>query len=237
MPRRIAQVGDLTTTGSIVLPNGNLWNIAGKSIAAVNDIVSVCPLCGKTGLIIDGAKCFFYYGKPVAVDGSLVTCACPPGTNRIIASQSLAWALENNEVTDVINPSAPPTEIVYPVAQFNLESMPVIPLDTKNFAGKIKFKGVINAKSTSGFYASSFSESNFKLGAKSEISHIFYELYLGTDDHQEHVINIANGGWNITGHLSFTLSFTYNKNHKQAIGNKIFANHLLLLPLTCQVIV
>ena len=77
--------GDRTTTGAIccsTLPN---CTEHGRGVIRVGDKTTACPKCGKQGVIADGEPRVNWMGQTSAVDGSVVICGCPHGTNRVIA--------------------------------------------------------------------------------------------------------------------------------------------------------
>ncbi|MGX5012808.1 S-type pyocin domain-containing protein [Enterobacter asburiae] len=77
--------GDRTTTGAIcctTLPN---CTEHGRGIVRVGDKTTACPKCGKQGVIANGEPRVNWMGQASAVDGSVVICGCPRGTNRVIA--------------------------------------------------------------------------------------------------------------------------------------------------------
>lgn len=77
--------GDRTTTGAIccsTLPNCTEY---GRGVIRVGDKTTACPKCGKQGVIADGEPRVNWMGQTSAVDGSVVICGCPHGTNRVIA--------------------------------------------------------------------------------------------------------------------------------------------------------
>lgn len=78
---------DRTTTGARLLSSLplNQYNVYGHSVIRSGDVTTDCPKCGKRGRVVDGDTRFTIHGCPVAVDGGLVSCGCPPGTNRIVA--------------------------------------------------------------------------------------------------------------------------------------------------------
>jgi uncharacterized Zn-binding protein involved in type VI secretion len=88
MTKRIAVLGDKTTTGgTIVSASGSAFN-GQHPIALLGDKVS-CPKCDKgQGVIVECAKSFIINGKGAAYDTCLVSCGCPKGHNRIIATKS-----------------------------------------------------------------------------------------------------------------------------------------------------
>lgn len=77
--------GDRTTTGAIccsTLPN---CTEHGRGVIRVGDKTTACPKCGKQGVVADGEPRVNWMGQSSAVDGSVVICGCPRGTNRVIA--------------------------------------------------------------------------------------------------------------------------------------------------------
>lgn len=77
--------GDRTTTGAIccsTLPN---CTEHGRGVIRVVDKTTACPKCGKQGVVADGEPRVNWMGQTSAVDGSVVICGCPHGTNRVIA--------------------------------------------------------------------------------------------------------------------------------------------------------
>ena len=77
--------GDDTTTGAVCIATGDGYICDGRIVLRVGDKTTACPLCAEPGTVAEGAPCFISDGSEVAVDGSLVQCACPPGTNRVVA--------------------------------------------------------------------------------------------------------------------------------------------------------
>ncbi|HHX7368644.1 TPA: PAAR domain-containing protein, partial [Enterobacter hormaechei] len=78
--------GDRTTTGAIccsTLPN---CTEHGRGVIRVGDKTTACPKCGKQGVVADGEPRVNWMGQTSAVDGSVVICGCPHGTNRVIAT-------------------------------------------------------------------------------------------------------------------------------------------------------
>lgn len=81
--------GDVTTTGAIChasLVQTSLED--GRMALRLGDKTSSCGVCGQVGEIVEGDDSFTWDGIPTAVHDALVLCACPPGTNRLIASRS-----------------------------------------------------------------------------------------------------------------------------------------------------
>lgn len=80
---QFARVGDNTTTGGTVLTGCDKQTAFGKQISTIGDQAS-CPKCGHTGIIVEGSSMVSIFGKAVAIDGSLIACGCPLGTNKIV---------------------------------------------------------------------------------------------------------------------------------------------------------
>ncbi|HDR2752410.1 TPA: S-type pyocin domain-containing protein [Enterobacter asburiae] len=77
--------GDRTTTGAIcctTLPN---CTEHGRGVIRVGDKTTACPKCGQQGVVADGEPRVSWMGQTSAVDGSVVICGCPHGSNRVIA--------------------------------------------------------------------------------------------------------------------------------------------------------
>ncbi|KNC95090.1 PAAR domain-containing protein [Trabulsiella odontotermitis] len=83
---KVITVGDKTTTGGII-ENGALTVFCHNKMVALIGSESFCPACKTTGVICK-TKQFqvFAENKRVCLEGDIVECACPPGTNRVIAS-------------------------------------------------------------------------------------------------------------------------------------------------------
>lgn len=77
--------GDKTTTGATCFSSLPQAAHCRRGILRKGDVTTHCPKCGKSGKIIEGDSRFTFYGIPVAVDGMMVLCGCPPGTNRLVA--------------------------------------------------------------------------------------------------------------------------------------------------------
>ncbi|MGH8382041.1 PAAR domain-containing protein [Pseudomonas sp.] len=77
--------GDKTSTGATCLSSLPQAAHCRRGILRKGDVTTLCPKCGKSGKIIEGDSRFTFYGIPVAVDGMIVLCGCPPGTNRLVA--------------------------------------------------------------------------------------------------------------------------------------------------------
>lgn len=77
--------GDITTTGAVcIASDANYW-IEGRTVLRVGDCTTPCPLCGEVGRIVEGYAYFMCEGRAVVMDGAQVDCACPSGSNRVVA--------------------------------------------------------------------------------------------------------------------------------------------------------
>lgn len=77
--------GDKTSTGATCLsslPNAHQMR---RGILRLGDVTTPCPVCGKSGKILEGESRIKFQGIPVATDGALVSCDCPSGSNRLLA--------------------------------------------------------------------------------------------------------------------------------------------------------
>lgn len=83
---KIVTVGDKTTTGGIV-QDGALTVSSHGSLIALIGSTAFCPKCGTTG-IVRQTRPFNVHAenKQVCLEGDVVECGCPLGTNRLIAS-------------------------------------------------------------------------------------------------------------------------------------------------------
>ncbi|WP_039058520.1 S-type pyocin domain-containing protein [Enterobacter sp. Bisph1] len=83
--RGTALEGDKTTTGAKCIASMSNDTEHGRRVVRVGDKTTSCPECGEVGVIVSGEPRDTNNGKIAAVDGSIVRCACPSGSNRIIA--------------------------------------------------------------------------------------------------------------------------------------------------------
>ena len=83
--RGTALEGDKTTTGAICIASMSNDTEHGLRVVRVGDKTTPCPKCGETGIIVSGEPRDTNNGKIAAVDGSIVHCGCPSGSNLIIA--------------------------------------------------------------------------------------------------------------------------------------------------------
>ena len=77
--------GDRTSTGAICIASDDGYLSEGRPVLRQGDTTTVCPLCDRTGVIVEGNPYFISNGRPVAVDSALVDCGCPSGSNRVLA--------------------------------------------------------------------------------------------------------------------------------------------------------
>ncbi|QJQ20258.1 hypothetical protein HG549_10055 [Pseudomonas sp. SK] len=84
--RNQAWDGDRTTTGAVCLASGHGFKGDGREALRLQDKTTPCPTCGEVGTLVEGASNFVIHGRPAVVDGALVACGCPAGTNRVIAT-------------------------------------------------------------------------------------------------------------------------------------------------------
>lgn len=85
--RFVVRKDDSTTTGGQVLAGSPDLIIGHRLAARRNDPVR-CPRCGSVGLIAEGNPTWLANGEPVAGHDHVVSCGCPPGSHRLIASQT-----------------------------------------------------------------------------------------------------------------------------------------------------
>ncbi|WP_262883410.1 PAAR domain-containing protein [Morganella morganii] len=90
--------GDKTTTGATCIASSSMIKYKGTPAVIVGDLTTTCPQCKQTGTIATGDSRMMNNRKPQAVDGSIVQCGCPYGSNTIIAKASPANA---TSLTDV----------------------------------------------------------------------------------------------------------------------------------------
>jgi uncharacterized Zn-binding protein involved in type VI secretion len=82
--RGTALEGDKTTTGAECIASMSNDTEHGRRVVRVGDKTTP-PKCGEVGVIVSGEPRDTNNGKIAAVDGSIVRCACPSGSNWIIA--------------------------------------------------------------------------------------------------------------------------------------------------------
>lgn len=78
--------GDKTTTGATLISSLPIQtSCKGRGAVRHLDRTTPCPKCGQPGVVIDGHPGTIFFGQPTALDGHVVKCGCPIGSNRIIA--------------------------------------------------------------------------------------------------------------------------------------------------------
>ncbi|MBA6091225.1 PAAR domain-containing protein [Pseudomonas monteilii] len=77
--------GDLTTTGAVCIASSTHYRANNQRALRLGDITTECPNCKRPGVIVEGVPFFNIEGKPAVVDGALVKCGCPEGSNRVVA--------------------------------------------------------------------------------------------------------------------------------------------------------
>ncbi|HID5222381.1 TPA: PAAR domain-containing protein [Proteus mirabilis] len=83
--KAMALNGDKTTTGATCIATIQTVGCYQKMALRVGDPTTVCPKCGETGTIITGENRINNHGKAQAIEGSIVRCGCPVGSNVVIA--------------------------------------------------------------------------------------------------------------------------------------------------------
>ena len=92
--------GDKTSTGSQCIAARPGMSVMGKWKLYIGDKTTPCPKCGKVGVIVTGDH-RQTNGEAVAVDGSIIHCDCPSGSNFLIAPGTV-------ESNDPFGTSEPP---------------------------------------------------------------------------------------------------------------------------------
>jgi uncharacterized Zn-binding protein involved in type VI secretion len=90
--------GDETTTGAICIAGQARGRVHGSNWLLKGDKTTSCPHCGIAGTIVDGEQRWKQDNIPTAVDGSLVECGCPLGSNRVVAPLGRGPAPRNTAV-------------------------------------------------------------------------------------------------------------------------------------------
>ncbi|WP_279156112.1 PAAR domain-containing protein [Obesumbacterium proteus] len=76
--------GDKTSTGATCISSFVGFTESGKLPLHVGDKTSPCPKCGKVGEIVTGDSALVFFDLISAVDGSIIACNCPLGSNVLI---------------------------------------------------------------------------------------------------------------------------------------------------------
>ncbi|MCE1117399.1 MULTISPECIES: PAAR domain-containing protein [Pseudomonas] len=100
--------GDRTSTGAVCLASGEGYLSEGLRVLRVGDSTTECPACGQPGVVVDGHEGWISDGQPLAMDGSLVACGCPSGSNRVVAPLDQAPGLHSTPLMASASPSAAP---------------------------------------------------------------------------------------------------------------------------------
>ncbi|CAG8866691.1 hypothetical protein PS627_02055 [Pseudomonas fluorescens] len=90
MGRGIGLDRDVTTTGAVCLSSLPQASHSGRGQLRQGDVTTPCPKCGKVGTLLEGERRMSFRGVLVALDGMLVHCGCPIGSNRLVAPVTLA---------------------------------------------------------------------------------------------------------------------------------------------------
>lgn len=88
--KAMALNGDKTSIGATCIAIAHTTTCGGKMSLRVDDITTACPGCGQTGKIVTGESRVINHGKSQAVNGSIVQCGCPFGSNVVIAGTPFA---------------------------------------------------------------------------------------------------------------------------------------------------
>ncbi|WP_350012799.1 PAAR domain-containing protein [Pseudomonas asiatica] len=99
--------GDETTTGAICIAGQARGRVHGKDWLLKGDKTTPCPRCGQEGTLIEGESRWQQDGIPTALDGALVQCGCPLGSNRLIAGGHSAPAPRRAPAPEAVH-EAPP---------------------------------------------------------------------------------------------------------------------------------
>jgi len=84
--------GDLTTTGAVCLASSTNYRGNNQRALRQGDSTTQCPECKEPGVIVEGLPFFNIGGRPAVVDGALVLCGCPQGSNRVLARSATSAA-------------------------------------------------------------------------------------------------------------------------------------------------
>ncbi|WJN48176.1 MULTISPECIES: PAAR domain-containing protein [Pseudomonas] len=99
--------GDETTTGAICIAGQARGRVHGSDWLLKGDKTTPCPRCGQEGTIIEGDSRWAQDGIPTAVDGALVQCGCPLGSNRLVAPAHTGPAPRRASVPAAVYESPP----------------------------------------------------------------------------------------------------------------------------------
>ncbi|WAH51869.1 PAAR domain-containing protein [Pseudescherichia vulneris] len=77
--------GDRTATGSYAISSLPNFNTEGIGALRHGDKTTPCPVCGQVGELIGNIPFVILHGRCAAGNNAVVTCGCPPGSNRLIS--------------------------------------------------------------------------------------------------------------------------------------------------------
>ncbi|HCT5581727.1 TPA: S-type pyocin domain-containing protein [Enterobacter kobei] len=107
--------GDKTSTGAQCIAARPGMSVMGKWKLYIGDKTTPCPKCGKVGVIVTGDH-RQTNSEAVAVDGSIIHCDCPMGSNFLIAPGTV-------EINEPFAASEPPVNKT--IAAAALSTLPV----------------------------------------------------------------------------------------------------------------
>ena len=102
--------GDITTTGAVCISSLPQARQGNRSVLRQGDVTTPCPKCGKAGVLVEGERRMSFHGVPVALDGMLVHCGCPEGSNRLIAPVTLPADAQTTTSSTFPVPAAAPVQ-------------------------------------------------------------------------------------------------------------------------------
>ncbi|WP_343587527.1 PAAR domain-containing protein [Pseudomonas viridiflava] len=105
---------DVTTTGAVCIATDASYLDEGRMVLREGDRTTPCPLCGQEGMVAEGVDHFISDGRRVAMDGALVVCGCPPGSNRVVAPLGEAFPPLRSLGGRANSHSAAPSAAIYP---------------------------------------------------------------------------------------------------------------------------
>ncbi|WP_244179704.1 PAAR domain-containing protein [Proteus genomosp. 4] len=94
--KAIALNGDKTTTGATCIATIQSVSCHQKMALRVGDPTTICPKCRQAGKVITGENRINNHGKIQAVEGSIVQCGCPLGSNIVIAGDPRSNVIASN---------------------------------------------------------------------------------------------------------------------------------------------
>jgi hypothetical protein len=88
--KKMAVKGNATTTGGEILDGDATALDDDRPITCHMDLAS-SPRCWKNGPIFGTAETFGLSNTRGVLDGDIVMCNCPKGTNRVIADSAISY--------------------------------------------------------------------------------------------------------------------------------------------------